>query len=53
MKRELALTTPEYWFGSGSSESDGSIIAMIPPEHFAFNKFSYEHGYAPMLLSVC
>ena len=52
MKREDALTTPEYWFGTGSSDSGGSIIAMIPPEHLAVNKFSYEHGYAPMLLSV-
>ena len=52
MKRDDALTTPEYWFGTGSSGSDGSIIAKTPPEHLAVNKFSYEHGYAPMSLSV-
>ena len=52
IKRDDALTTPEYWFGTGSSGSDGSIIAKTPPEHLAVNKFSYEHGYAPMSLSV-
>ena len=52
MKREDELTIPEYWFGSGSAESVGSIIAKIPPEHLASNKFSYEHGYAPILLSA-